>query len=171
MKHISSFSDTSDYLPILNGVILTDLAVIALLLSGAIGSYVLKMWYREYTLGAVIADVLIIFIGIVLARFLYPYIFKEYSLVKFLLLVVAIQVIHDLLFYSLAVSIPRGKSKIMDVFKDYGKEVGHKAILADSAMMVSSVLLATFLKQQTLNTNLLVLLFSVYLVPYMVFSV
>jgi len=171
MKHISSFSDTSDYLPILNGIILTDLAVIALLLSGAIGSYVLKMWYREYTLGAVIADVLIIFIGIVLARFLYPFIFKEYSLVKFLLLVVGIQVIHDLLFYSLAVLIPRGKSKIMDVFKDYGKEVGYKAILSDSAMMVSSVLLATFLKQQTLNTNLLVLLFSVYLVPYMVFSV
>jgi hypothetical protein len=171
MKHISSFSDTSDYLPILNGIILTDLAVIALLLSGAIGSYVLKMWYREYTLGAVIADVLIIFIGIVLARFLYPFIFKEYSLVKFLLLVVGIQVIHDLLFYSLAVLIPRGKSKIMDVFKDYGKEVGYKAILSDSAMMVSSVLLATFLKQQTLNTNLLLLLFSVYLVPYMVFSV
>jgi hypothetical protein len=171
MKHISSFSDTSDYLPILNGVIITDLLVIALLLSGAIGSYVLKMWYREYSLGAVIADVLIIVIGIVLARFLYPYIFKEYSLVKFLALVVVIQVLHDILFYSIAKAIPRGKSKIMDVFKDYGKEVGFQAILADSGMMVSSVLLATFLKQQTLNTNVLVLLFSVYLLPYMVFSV
>ena len=38
MKHISSFSNTSDYLPILNGVIITDLLVIALLLSGAIGT-------------------------------------------------------------------------------------------------------------------------------------
>jgi hypothetical protein len=171
MKHISSFSNTSDYLPILNGVIITDLLVIALLLSGAIGSYVLKMWYREYSLGAVVADVLIIVIGIVLARFLYPYIFEEYSLAKFLALVVAIQVAHDVLFYALAKAIPRGKSKIMDVFKDYGKEVGFKAIVSDSAMMVSSVLIATFLKQQTFNTNLLVLLFSVYLIPYMVYSV
>jgi hypothetical protein len=171
MKNISVFSNTSDYLPILNGVIITDLLVIALLLSGAIGSYVLKMWYREYNLGAVIADVLIIVIGIVIARFLYPYIFKEYSLLRFLVLVVAIQVVHDVLFYALAKAIPRGKSRIMDVFKDYGKEVGFNAIVSDSAMMVSSVLLATFLKQQTLNTNLLVLLFTVYLVPYMVYSV
>ena len=171
MKHISLFSDTSDYLPILNGVILTDLLVIALLLSGVIGSSVLRAWYRQYSLGAVIADVLIIVIGIIIARFLYPIFFKEYSLIRFLFLVVVIQVIHDLLFYGLAVSIPRGSSKIMDVFKDYGKEVGFQAILSDSAMMVSSVLLATLLKQQTMNANLLVLIASVYLVPYMVYSV
>ena len=171
MKNISVFSDTSDYLPILNGVIITDLLVIVLLLSGAIGSYVLKMWYREYSLGAVIADVLIIVIGIVIARFLYPYIFKEYSLLRFLFLVVGIQVVHDLLFYSLSLAIPRGKSRIMDVFKDYGKEVGYKAIVSDSAMMVSSVLLATLLKHKTLNTNILVLILSVYLVPYLVYSV
>jgi len=171
MKHISLFSDTSDYLPILNGVLLTDLLVIAFLLSGAIGSSVLRAWYRQYSLGAVIADVLIIVIGIILARFLYPIFFKEYSLVRFLFLVVVIQVIHDLLFYGLAVSIPRGSSRIMDVFKDYGKEVGFQAILSDSAMMVSSVLLATLLKQQTMNANILVLIASVYLVPYMVYSV
>uniref|UniRef100_A0A6C0KLM6 Uncharacterized protein n=1 Tax=viral metagenome TaxID=1070528 RepID=A0A6C0KLM6_9ZZZZ len=171
MKHISLFSDTSDYLPILNGVLLTDLLVIAFLLSGAIGSSVLRAWYRQYSLGAVIADVLIIVIGIILARFLYPIFFKEYSLVRFLFLVVVIQVIHDLLFYGLAVSIPRGSSRIMDVFKDYGKEVGFQAILSDSAMMVSSVLLATLLKQQTMNANILVLIASVYLVPYMIYSV
>lgn len=171
MKHIFSFSNTSDYLPILNGVILTDLLVIALILSGFIGSNVLKMWYRKYTLGAVIADVLIIVIGILIARFVYPYVFQEYSLLKFLILVVAIQVIHDILFYGLSVSLPRGQSKIMDVFKDYGKEVGSQAILADSAMMVSSVLLATFLKQQTLNTNLIVLIGAVYLIPYFVYSI
>jgi len=31
MKNISVFSDTSDYLPILNAVLITDLIVIALL--------------------------------------------------------------------------------------------------------------------------------------------
>jgi len=171
MKHIARFSNTSDYLPILNGVLLTDLFVIALVIGGAIGSSVLKRWYREFTLAGVIADVLIIFIGIVIARFLYPYVFEEYSLGRFLVLVVMIQVLHDVLFYSLVKAIPRGRSKIMDVFYAYGKEVGFQAIVADSLMMVSSVLLATFLKQQTLNTNLLVLLLSVYAVPYMVYSV
>jgi len=171
MKHISSFSTTDDYLPILNGVLITDLLVIILLLSGWIGSFVLKKWYRTFTLGAVIADVLIIVLGIIFARFLYPYLFKEYSLLRFLILVVVIQIIHDLLFYLLAISIPRGKSKIMDVFKDYGKEVGYKAIVSDSAMMVSSVLIATLLKQQTLNTNVIVLILSAYLIPYFIYSV
>ena len=171
MKHISSFSNTSDYLPILNGVLLTDLAVIALLLSGVIGSVVLKRWYREFTLAGVVADVLIIVIGIVIARFVYPYLFREYSLGRFLGLVVAIQVIHDLLFYAVVKSIPRGRSKIVDVFYAYGREVGFQAVVSDSLMMVSSVLLATFLKQQSLNTNLIVLLLGVYAVPYMVYSV
>lgn len=171
MKNISNFSNTGDYLPILNGVLITDLLVIALLLSGVIGSVVLKRWYREFTLAGVIADVLIIVIGIVIARFLYPFLFKEYSLGRFLLLVVAIQVIHDLLFYALVSSIPRGRSRIVDIFRDYGKEVGFQAVVSDSLMMVSSVLLATLLKQQTLNTNLIVLLLSVYMVPYMVYSV
>ena len=171
MKHIADFRATGDYLPILNGVLITDLLVIALLLSGLIGSVVLKRWYREFTLAGVIADVLIIVIGIVIARFLYPVIFKEYSLGRFLLLVVAIQVLHDLLFYALVSSIPRGRSRIVDIFRDYGKEVGFQAMVADSLMMVSSVLLATFLKQQTLNTNLIVLLLSVYAVPYMIYSV
>jgi len=171
MKHIADFRATGDYLPILNGVLITDLVVIALLLSGLLGSVVLKQWYREFTLSAVIADVLIIVIGIVIARFLYPFIFKEYSLGRFLLLVVAIQVLHDLLFYALVSSIPRGRSRIVDIFHTYGKEVGFQAVVADSLMMVSSVLLATFLKQQTLNTNLIVLLLSVYAVPYMIYSV
>lgn len=171
MKNIVNFTNTNDYLPILSGVLITDLIVIVLLLSGVIGSLVLKKWYREYSLSAVIADVLIIVVGILIARFVYPYVFEEYSLVKFLGLVVVIQVIHDILFYQLAKAIPRGRSKILDVFKDYGKEVGVQAIVADSAMMVSSVLLATFLKQQTWNTNLIVLLVSVYLTPYLVHSV
>jgi len=171
MKNIISFSNTQDYLPILNGVILTDLIIITLLLFGWIGSQVLKGWYRIFGLGAVIADVLIIVIGIIFARFLYPYIFKEYSLIKFLILVVVIQIFHDLLFYALAKSIPRGSSKIMDVFKDYGKEVGVKAIASDSAMMISSVLIATYLKEQTLNTNIIVLILGTYLIPYMIHSV
>lgn len=171
MKNIVSFSNTSDYLPILNGVIITDLIVITLLLFGLIHSTVLQSWYRIYGLGAVIADVLIIVLGIIFARFIYPYIFKDYSLLKFLGLVVVIQIIHDILFYGLAKAIPRGASRILDVFKDYGKEVGVKAIASDSAMMVSSVLIATLLKEQTLNTNIIVLILATYLVPYMIHSI
>jgi hypothetical protein len=170
-KNISNFNDVSDYIPILNGVIITDLFVILLLLRKFINSSVLKNWYRDFSLGAVIADVLIIFIGIIIARFIYPYIFDTYSLINFIGLVVVVQVIHDILFYKFVTSVPRGVSKILDVFKDYGKEVGFKAILSDSAMMISSVLIASYLKGQTLNTNIIVLIVSIYFVPYFIYSI
>ena len=170
-NNISQFGDTSDYLSIFNGVLITDMIVIGLLIGGAIKSSVLKTWYKDLSLSAVIADVLIIFIGIIIARFLYPYIFKEYSLVKFILLAVGIQVIHDILFYQLCVSVPRGKSQILDIFKDYGRENGYKAILSDSAMMVSSILIGSYLKGTSLNTNMITMISAVYILPYLIYSV
>ena len=172
LSNISNFSNTSDYLSILNGTLITDLIVIALLIGGAITSKVLEHWYRDLSLSAVIADVLILVIGIIIARFLYPYIFgKQYSLWKFILLAVLIQITHDILFYILCTSVKRGKSKILDVFKDYGKEKGAGAIVADSLMMISSILIASYLKGFSLNVNVIALILGVYLVPYMIYTV
>lgn len=170
LKSIHSFRNFSDYLPILNGVLITDLLVIILTLMGVIQSKILLKWYREYNISAVIADVLIIVIGIIIARYLYPYIFAEYSLIKFIFLVLCVQIIHDILFFIFVSSVPRGKSKILDVFKDYGKENSYKAIIADSMMMISSVLLASLFKSFTFNSNIIILIVSVYLTPYLVYS-
>jgi hypothetical protein len=169
-KNISQFANTSDYLPIFNGVLITDMIVMCLLISGVIKSSVLKIWYKDLSLSAVIADVLIILIGIILARFFYPYIFNEYSLIKFIGLAVVIQVIHDILFYQLCVSIPRGRSHILDIFKNYGMENGYKAILSDSAMMVCAILIGSYLKGKSLNMNIITMIVAVYIVPYLIYS-
>ena len=63
MRSIHNFKDTSDYLPILSGVLITDLLVILMLIGGIINSKVLLRWYKELSLSAVIADVLIIVLG------------------------------------------------------------------------------------------------------------
>jgi hypothetical protein len=171
MVDIYNFNNVSDYLPILNSVIITDIFVIILLIKGLIKSKVLENWYRNLTLSAVIADVLIIVIGIILTRFFYPYIFSKYNLLNFLILAVVIQITHDILFYLFSKSIERGKSKILDIFKDYGKEKGVGAIIADSLMIISSILIASYLKGKSLNTNIIILIFSIYLVPYMIYTV
>ena len=169
-KNISVFKETGDYLSIFNGVLITDLIVIAFLMGGWIQSKVLKTWYKELNLSAVLADILIIFIGIMISRFLYPYIFTQYSLLKFLGLTVAIQVVHDILFYQISLAVPRGQSRIMDIFKDYGKEKGVGAILADSTMMITAVLIASYLKGLGSNVNIITMIVSVYLVPYFIYS-
>ena len=59
---------------------------------------------------------------------------------------------------------------MMDTFKDYADEVSYKAILSDSGMMVMASLIASYLAGKDLNTNIIVLISSVYLLPYILYN-
>jgi hypothetical protein len=103
-------------------------------------------WYRDFGLVAVGSDILIIVLGIALAQLLFPGI-SGWNLVG---VSVVIQVIHDVLFYLGVIrGVPDGQNKIIDLFKRYAAEGSWKIILADSAMVASSVLL-----MEALDNNL-----------------
>ena len=70
-KNIADFNNINDYLPLFNAVLITDLFVILLLNTQVIKSQVLRQWYSQYNLSAVIADVLIILIGLIITRAIY----------------------------------------------------------------------------------------------------
>jgi len=167
---ISKSSNLADYVPIITSSVIVDLIVIFITIKYASSIY-LKKWYSTYNLGAVLADVLSVVIGIMIARYIYSYLFDEWSLWKFLLVVLGVQITHDILFYMIFSAIPRGSSSIMDLFKDYAKELKGFAIFGDSLIMIGTVLLASFLAGLDLGTNLFILLWAVYLVPYFVYSV
>lgn len=169
-KNIANFNNTNDYLPLLNGVLITDLFVILCLNTKLIKSVVLRKWYDQYNLSAVIADVLIIMIGLIIARALYFRIFNSFSIILFTGLAVFIQVIHDILFYILFSNVPKGINKMLDTFKDYANEASFRAILADSCMMIMSSLLASFLAGKSLNTNIIVLIVFMYILPYLLYN-
>ena len=168
--NIANFIKTSDYLSLFNGVLITDLIVISLLNTKIIKSKVLREWYNNYNLSAVIADVLIIFIVLITVRIVYYYIFDTFSIVKFIMLAVAIQIIHDILFYLFFSFIPRGTNRMLDTFKDYANEVSYKAILSDSGMMIMSSLISSYLVGKNLNTNIITLIVSLYLLPYLLYN-
>ena len=167
LKNLSTYNN---YLPLLNGVLITDLLVILLLNMGVINSRVLNNWYLQYNLSAVMADVLIILIVLIITKTIYYYIFEEYSLLKFIFIAVILQIIHDLLFYVFFSNIPRGVNKMIDTFKDYAKEVSYKAILADSAMIILSCLIAAYLVNKSINTNIIVLIIFLYFLPYLLYN-
>jgi hypothetical protein len=169
-KDISNFTHTQDYLPIFTSVLITDLVVILLLNTTILQSRVLREWYATYNISAVIADVLIIFIGIIIARYLYSRLFKSYTLLKFIGLAVSIQIIHDLLFYIFFKNVPRGVNRMLDTFKDYAKEVSYKAVLSDSGMMILASLLSAYLVGKNLNTNIIIMIVVVYLTPYILYN-
>jgi hypothetical protein len=168
--NIANFNNTNDYLPLLNGVLITDLFVILCLNTKLIKSVVLRKWYDQYNLSAVIADVLIIVIGLIITRAIYYYIFNTFSIVKFVSLAVIVQVIHDILFYIFFKNVPRGINKMLDTFKDYATEVSYKAILADSGMMIMASLLFSYLAGKSVNTNIIVLILFVYILPYLLYN-
>lgn len=95
-------------------------------------------WYRDFGVVAVGSDILIIVLGIALAKLLFP-LATGWTLVG---IAVAIQVVHDILFYiGIIQGVPAGQNKIIDLFKRYASEGSWKIILADSAMVAGSVLL------------------------------
>ena len=167
-KDISKFNALNDYLPILNGSLNADLIIIFLVFHGIFKSYYLKKWYHKYQLSAVIADVLILIIGIILARFFYKYIFTSFNIWKFTGLAVIIQIIHDISFYWIFKSAPYGYNDMLDFFKEYAKEVGIGAIVGDSLMMILACLLSSHFATYTLNSNIIFLILSMYFVPYMI---
>ena len=169
-KDISNFNNVNDYLPILNGCVTADLIIIFLVYNGVFKSFFLQKWYKKYQLSAVIADVLILVIGIILARYFYKYFFplQGFNIWKFTGLAVIIQIIHDILFYLFFKSVPSGYNAMLDFFKDYAREVGAGAILGDSFMMIISVLLSSYFATYSLNSNIIILIISLYLFPYMI---
>jgi hypothetical protein len=114
----------------------------------------LKKWYKKFNLSAAIADTLILVIGIIIARFFYGYLFKEFNIWLFTGLAVVIQIIHDILFYLFFNNIPKGYNYMLDFFKSYAKEVGVGAILGDSLMMILACLLSSYFATFSLNQNI-----------------
>ena len=168
-KDISDFNNVNDYLPILNGCLNADLIIIFLLFHNTIKSAYLKKWYKRFSLSASLADILILVIGIIIARFFYKFLFSEFNIVLFTALAVFIQIIHDILFYLLFKSTPLGYNYMLDFFKLYAKEVGYKAILGDSFMMILACLLSSYFATASLNINIITLVVSAYFIPYMIY--
>ena len=169
-KDISNFNNLNDYLPILNGCINAELIIIYLVLMNVFKSVYLTKWYKKYQLSAVLADVLILVIGLIITRFLYKYIFSSFSILKFTLLAVLIQIAHDIIFYLFFKNLPLGYNKMLDFFKMYAEEVGVKAIFGDSFMIILSCLLSSYFASFSLNVNIITLIVSVYYIPYILNS-
>ena len=169
-KDISQFDNIDDYLPIITAIFIVEVITVILSFTHITESKFLRIWYKEYKLYAVLADVSLIFLGVVITRALYYYVFDEFSIVNFVLLMVVVQVIHDILFYIMITQIPKGVNKIIDILKDYADEISYWAIIGDSMMMISSALIAAYIAYFDLNTNIIIFAFLVYILQFILYT-
>jgi hypothetical protein len=171
LNDLSRFNSVGDYFPIIIAGLIVDMFVLCLVLVGYINVKSLNQWYNNFQLLAVVADVFSIVIGIIIARFIYSFFFKSYSLMTFLILVCGVQLVHDLLFAAFFNGVPRNKSKILDIFKDYAKEVGFKILGVDALMMIGTVLLGSYLATWSFNSMIILSIVCMYILPYLLYSI
>ena len=171
LKDISKFDKINDYLPIINGAILAELIVLFIVYyTPYFNSKKLMEWYETYRLSAVIADVLILVIGIILTRFVFKYFKLNWNVWKFILILLGIQITHDILFYRFFSITPRGMNKMLDLFKDYAKEVKSGAIFGDSFMIIICALAAMMFAKLSLNNNIILTIVLIYILPYILYT-
>jgi hypothetical protein len=175
---IGNYKNMKDLLYIFLAILAVDVAVIFLTrFFPEIFGQQLNRWYDMFSLNAVIADVGIIFVGFLIARYIYTGYVKDkfaegkWSPLWFTATLVGTQLIHDLAFYfGIIKQIPRGHNVMMDVFKDYSESGGAKILFGDALMCIGSVAGAVILKQQPMHAVAAFGSLVAYALPYILYT-
>jgi hypothetical protein len=159
-----------EYVPILTANIFADLFIIFITFSQIYyKSPSLEGWYKKYRLSAMIADILIGVLYMLLGRYIVSIFNLKIGLTTYAALCVAIQIIFDFLFYLFFSAVPKGQNDILDFFKGYAKEVKTDALAGDSILVIFAVVLSAILNTKSFDTNIIMLILSVYLAPYFLY--
>ena len=123
----------------------------------------LDKWYAKFGFVAVLSDCLVIVLGILLAQFFTPN--------NVLLGSVGIQLLHDYLFYIGVIrQVPLGQNSMIDLFKEYATENSWKILVADSAMIGSTVVLGEYLTTLSKSYVQFIGLLGVYALTYVIYT-
>jgi hypothetical protein len=170
LKDISDYKNTSDWLPIIASVCLLEVYIIYRAMSYKKTGVLMYRWYSDFGYTAIIADIFIMLIGFILIRYVYKtFIYPKYNFnpLIFIIVLLIIQIIHDLCYYYLIVlQIPSGRNRLIDYMKEYGKEYKISAIRGDSIMFILTSLSAMILKGYPPHVSITILIISIYMYPY-----
>lgn len=127
----------------------------------------LDKWYANFGMIAVVSDCLVIVLGIMIAQFIAP----GANVLTLAGLSIIIQIVHDVLFYyAVILGVPRGQNSMIDLFKEYAVENSWKILVADSAMIGCTVLLAGYLSKLRASHTTFVGLLGVYALTYIIYT-
>jgi hypothetical protein len=170
LKPTIDYNNKFEYIPILTANIYADLFIIFVAFSKIYFNIKsLEGWYKKYRLSAMIADILIGVLYMLLGRYVVYKSGLEIGLTAFAAICVFIQIVFDFLFYIFFSIIPKGSNNMLDFFKGYSKEAGTGALLGDSFLVLMAVILSAFLNQASYDTNIVLLITSIYLTPYFIY--
>ena len=174
VANIANYRANEDWWFILPAILFVDVVVIFLcrFYPQTFGKTI-NVWYDEFGLAAVLSDVMIIAIGIAIARYIYSTFFMEsegWSIYYFTALAVVVQIIHDIVFaYGVVDKIPKDHNAMIDVFKAY-IQGGPKILLVDAAMIAGSIGIASAMKNQDAHYTVSGFLVTAYALSYILYT-
>jgi len=174
ISNITNFKNISDWFYLIPAVVLVDFIVLVLeKYPGDLPYFNIKSlddWYNKFGILAVGSDVLSILIGIMFTRYIYTSLNLN-NPIFFLLILLAFQLFHDLLFYLAVIKpMPKGHNQMIDVFKDYSIECGAKILFADAALMVAGVTVGSALKSLPDHFTIAVSFITLYSLCYILYT-
>ena len=168
---ISNIHNNVDLIYILTAVLIVDMIVILIARDTTRFGKSVNEWYNKFTITAVLLDVLIIMIGFVITRYVFDVFKLKFTPELFIIILITIQVVHDYLLYTwVIVPYPEGNNQIIDVYKKHANENGYTAIVADSAIVLGSAVIAMYLKNNEMHETTSLLIFSLYIIPYFIYQ-
>lgn len=112
-----------------------EVVMLAILYIGNIGGKNIRRWYSELGASAFLMDVL----SLIFAVWLASYFAK--TLPYQIGMVILIQLLHDVPMGYLVNTVKRG-GPLLDLWKDYAKEMGVKILVVDAILLVSTLVVA-----------------------------
>jgi hypothetical protein len=153
-------------LDIVSAVVVVDFVTIILSKFFNLGKS-LDKWYAKFGMTAVLSDCLIIVLGIQLALLIEP----KAGWFHLIMMAMAIQIFHDIWFYlAVVLPIPKGHNEMIDLFKEYANENSYKIVVADSLMVISTVILGETLSNYHESVVSFVGLLATYALTYIIYT-
>ena len=132
----------------------------------------INTWYDRFGLAAYGADVFSMIICIILAQLITTAMGGPWSPSLFIAIVVAIQMIHDIVFAALIVpAVPRGHNAIMDLMRSDSTMPGAGGILiVDAIYMILTALIAMLLVSAKPGVGWITLIITLYITMYILYT-
>jgi hypothetical protein len=148
----------------------TDLGVLLSRTVG-LGGFSLNSYFDSFGLEGVLANMSFMLILFQATRWIYTTFYavgRPWSPFVFICMLIAGQVIHDLIFYhGVLQSVPAGKNEILDVLKRYAAENGSRAVTAHVGFLIVVGVIAMFLKESSAIFTIVLVSLGLYGLPFL----
>jgi hypothetical protein len=135
-------------------------------------------WYDNMGLVAVLLDITSVLIGFYLAKFMYEYLLNnnyinaKNEFVKYLLIILCIQIFHDFAFYFTVIKNTKpGVNRIIDELQSYASHISYGAVIGDSFMyLLATPVLYYFVLNIKNDSNIFISIVCSYLIGYFLYQ-